>query len=146
MYTCYIQSSKILASFCSWAGWFESYLFENARRHIFTWCGSINCKDANKLRNYYILHKLRNYYTLHKLRNYYTLHKLSNYYTLHKLSNYYTLHKLSNYYTLHKLRNYYTLHKLRNYYTLHKQYKKLIRKKQRNYKSKLLSSLVDLES
>ena len=28
MYTCYIQSFKILASFCSWAGWFESYLVE----------------------------------------------------------------------------------------------------------------------
>ena len=26
MYSCYIQSFKILASFCSWAGWFESYL------------------------------------------------------------------------------------------------------------------------
>ena len=26
MYTCYIQSFKILASFCGWAGWFESYL------------------------------------------------------------------------------------------------------------------------
>ena len=25
MNTCYIQSFKILASFCSWAGWFESY-------------------------------------------------------------------------------------------------------------------------
>ena len=23
MYTCYVQSFKILASFCSWAGWFE---------------------------------------------------------------------------------------------------------------------------
>ena len=26
MYTCYIQCLRILASFCSWAGWFESYL------------------------------------------------------------------------------------------------------------------------
>ena len=25
MYTCYIQSFKILATFCSWAGWFESF-------------------------------------------------------------------------------------------------------------------------
>ena len=25
MNTCYIQSFKIQASFCSWAGWFESY-------------------------------------------------------------------------------------------------------------------------
>ena len=29
MYTCYIQSFKILASFCSWAGWVECNLFEN---------------------------------------------------------------------------------------------------------------------
>ena len=36
--------------------------------------------------------------------------------------------------------------KLRSYYTVRKQNKTLIRKKQRNYKSKLLSSLVDLES
>ena len=41
MYTCYIQRFKILASFCGWAGWFESYLVENPRRHIFAWCGSI---------------------------------------------------------------------------------------------------------
>ena len=41
MYTCYIQSCKILASFCSWAGWFESYLVENPHRHIFVWCGSV---------------------------------------------------------------------------------------------------------
>ena len=40
MYTCFIQSFKILASFCKWADWFESYLFENPRRHIFAWCGS----------------------------------------------------------------------------------------------------------
>ena len=31
------QSFKILASFCSCAGWFESYLVENPRTH----CGSI---------------------------------------------------------------------------------------------------------
>ena len=36
--------------------------------------------------------------------------------------------------------------KLKNYYKLRKSYKQLIRKKQRQYKSKLLSSLVDLES
>ena len=41
MYTCYIQSFKILASFCSWAGGFECYLVENLRRHVFAWCGSI---------------------------------------------------------------------------------------------------------
>ena len=29
MYTCYIQSFKILASFCGWAGWCESYLVKN---------------------------------------------------------------------------------------------------------------------
>ena len=40
MYTCYIQSFKILASFCSWAGWFKSYLVENPGRHIFVWRGS----------------------------------------------------------------------------------------------------------
>ena len=40
MYTCYIQSFKILASFCSWAGWFESDLVENLRRHVLAWCGS----------------------------------------------------------------------------------------------------------
>ena len=39
---CYIQSFKFLASFCSWADWFESYLVENLRRHIFAWCGSIH--------------------------------------------------------------------------------------------------------
>ena len=33
--------SMILASFCSSAGWFESYLVENPRRPIFVWCGSI---------------------------------------------------------------------------------------------------------
>ena len=38
--TCYIQSFKILANFCNWAGWFESYLVEKKRRHIFAWCGS----------------------------------------------------------------------------------------------------------
>ena len=37
---CYIQSFKIPASFCSWSGWFESYLVENLRRQVFTWCGS----------------------------------------------------------------------------------------------------------
>ena len=46
MYTCYIQSFKILASFCSWAGWFESYKVENPWRHVFAWCGS-NCVDLD---------------------------------------------------------------------------------------------------
>ena len=40
IYTCYIQSFYIIASFCSWAGWFESYLVEHPRRHVFAWCGS----------------------------------------------------------------------------------------------------------
>ena len=40
MYTCYIQSFKILASFCSWAAWFESNLVENPRRHVFSRCCS----------------------------------------------------------------------------------------------------------
>ena len=35
---------------------------------------------------------------------------------------------------------------LQHYYLLCKQYKRLIKKKQRQYKSKLLSSLIDLES
>ena len=35
MYTCFIQSFKILTSFCSSAGWFESY-----QRHVFACCGS----------------------------------------------------------------------------------------------------------
>ena len=35
MYTCYIQSFKILASFCGWAGWFECYLVKNPIRDIF---------------------------------------------------------------------------------------------------------------
>ena len=46
MYTYSIQTSKILASFCSWAGCFESYLVENLRRHIFAWCGSFDYDRA----------------------------------------------------------------------------------------------------
>ena len=52
MYTCYIQSFNILASFCSWAGWFECYLVENPRRHIFVWCGSIVFIAYPSLDNY----------------------------------------------------------------------------------------------
>ena len=40
MYICYIQSFNILASFWSWAGWFESYQFQNRWRHVVAWCGS----------------------------------------------------------------------------------------------------------
>ena len=30
---------RFLASLCSCADWFESYLVENPRRHVFAWCG-----------------------------------------------------------------------------------------------------------
>ena len=36
MYTCYIQSFKILASFCSCAGWFESYLAKHSLEDTFS--------------------------------------------------------------------------------------------------------------
>ena len=48
MYTCYIESFKILASFCSWAGWFESDLVKNLRRHIFAWCSSVDLLFSQK--------------------------------------------------------------------------------------------------
>ena len=51
MYTCYIQSFKILASFCSWAGWFECYLVANSRRHIFAWWGPL--KYGNVWKTYW---------------------------------------------------------------------------------------------
>ena len=35
-----IISFKTLASLCSWADWFESYLVENPKRQVFLWCGS----------------------------------------------------------------------------------------------------------
>ena len=35
-----IRSFKILASFCIWAGRFESYLIKNPRRQVFSWWGS----------------------------------------------------------------------------------------------------------
>ena len=40
------KSFKILASFCSWADWFEYYLVENSPRYIFAWCGSLNSKTT----------------------------------------------------------------------------------------------------
>ena len=42
MYTCYIQSFKILASFRSWAGWFESYLVKKKTKTHFPvmWCNT----------------------------------------------------------------------------------------------------------
>ena len=40
MYILAISSFKILTSFCNWAGWFESYLVENPRKHVFACCGS----------------------------------------------------------------------------------------------------------
>ena len=39
-YNFYTWNSKTLASRCSWADRFESYLVENVRRHIFAGCGS----------------------------------------------------------------------------------------------------------
>ena len=42
-----MQSFKVLASFCSWAGWFESYLVENPQRHVFAWCGSYEGKPCS---------------------------------------------------------------------------------------------------
>ena len=39
MYTCYIQSFKILASFCNWEGWFECYCLK-IPEDVFAWCGS----------------------------------------------------------------------------------------------------------
>ena len=50
MYTCSIQRFKFLVCFCSWPGWFESYLDENFQRHIFSWCGS-NGNDKHLLRD-----------------------------------------------------------------------------------------------
>ena len=52
MYTCYIQSLRILASFCSWAGLFESYMVKSLRKHFFVWFGSIivmYAKDADEM-------------------------------------------------------------------------------------------------
>ena len=54
MCTCYTQSFKILASFCSWAGWFESYLVENPRRQVFAWCGSIEKELIEKVSCHYL--------------------------------------------------------------------------------------------
>ena len=47
--TCFIQSFKILASFFTWAGWFESYQVENPQRHVFTWCGSNDQRARDEL-------------------------------------------------------------------------------------------------
>ena len=46
-YTCFIKSFKIVTSFCSWAGWFETDLVENSWRQVFAWCGS----DDDDIRN-----------------------------------------------------------------------------------------------
>ena len=40
MYSCYIQSFEILASFCSW-----SDLIESSRRYVFAWRGSIGVRS-----------------------------------------------------------------------------------------------------
>ena len=50
MYTCCIQSFKILASFYSWAGWFEYCMVENPRKHVLAWFSSVMSKT------YMILH------------------------------------------------------------------------------------------
>ena len=42
MYTCYIHSLRILTSFCSCAGSFESSLVRNPRRHVFACCSPYN--------------------------------------------------------------------------------------------------------
>ena len=39
IYRCLTQNYKILASFCSWAGWFESYPVTNPQRQVFSWRG-----------------------------------------------------------------------------------------------------------
>ena len=38
--SCYVQNFKTLASFSSWAGWFEFNLVANPRRQAFLWHGS----------------------------------------------------------------------------------------------------------
>ena len=52
-YTYYIQNFKSLASPCSWAGRFESYLVANPRRQVFSWRGS--CYDAQRFTNLVLL-------------------------------------------------------------------------------------------
>ena len=44
------MSSRVLASFCSWAGQFESDLVGNSRRQVFSWRGSYTmfCSDRHK--------------------------------------------------------------------------------------------------
>ena len=38
-----------LACFCSWAGWFVSYLVKKSRRQVFLWCGSFNRPSSLKI-------------------------------------------------------------------------------------------------
>ena len=61
MYTCYIQSFKILASFCSWV-----LPGRKSRRHVFAWCGSIinQCfshKNGNRRFKYIVLGYAKTY-------------------------------------------------------------------------------------
>ena len=54
MYTCYIQSFKILASCCSWAGWFEPYLVKKKTKTHFRvmwlqWKGQDYCYTSRSL-------------------------------------------------------------------------------------------------
>ena len=48
MYTCCIQSLKILASLCSWAGWFESNL---SKIPVGTFSRDVAQMLVNKVRN-----------------------------------------------------------------------------------------------
>ena len=73
MYTCSIQSFKILASFCSWAGWFKSYLVENPRRHIFAWRGSYNKDKEIKRNSLFVISDFNEY--IHYARRYYVQRK-----------------------------------------------------------------------
>ena len=49
MYTCGIQSIKILASFCCWADWFESYLVE---KDMFSYDVAHMIRSLTKQQNY----------------------------------------------------------------------------------------------
>ena len=52
MYTCYSQTVKTLASFCSTAGWFESYLVANPTktRLLVTWLikEQVDCQQSSQ--------------------------------------------------------------------------------------------------
>ena len=54
-----LSSFKIPAKFCSWAGWFESYLVGSPWRHIFAWDGSIKVLNVFSYSNAFHLHLSR---------------------------------------------------------------------------------------